>query len=179
MKDLKGFEEYYSISENGKIFSKRSNKFLKLNYKKNEYVYVELNVNSKTTYHRVHRLVAFTYIDNPENKEYVNHKDGNKSNNHVDNLEWVTPSENNLHMFSELGVRNHFQTNHPFKGVIGKKHFLSKKVKQLTKLGQLVKIWDCITDIERAGIAKASDISRVCKGKRFTTGGYRWSYYNE
>jgi len=179
MKNIKGFEEYYSITKDGRVYSKRSEKFLKLNYKKNGYVYIELNVGNKASNHRVHRLVALTFIDNPENKEYVNHKDGNKSNNHVSNLEWCTASENNLHMYSELKVNNHFKTNHPFKGLKGKNNPLSRKVIQLSKNLEQIKIWDCIADIERAGVARASDVSRVCKNKRKTTAGYIWKYYSE
>lgn len=97
MKDLKGFEEYYSITEDGRIFSKRSQRFLKASLKENGYVYIELNIEGDVYYKRVHRLVAETYIPNPDNKLMVNHKDGNKSNNHFTNLEWVSGSENNIH----------------------------------------------------------------------------------
>lgn len=75
----------------------RSNRFLKLNYKKNGYVYIELNVNGIAKTYRVHRLVAEAYIPNPDSKPFVNHIDGVKSNNCVENLEWVTGTENNLH----------------------------------------------------------------------------------
>lgn len=97
MKDLKGFEEYYSITEDGKIFSKRIQRFLKSSLKKNGYVCIHLNVAGNVYYKKVHRLVAETYIPNPDNKPMVNHKDGNKSNNYYTNLEWVTGSENNIH----------------------------------------------------------------------------------
>lgn len=97
LKDIVGFEKYYNISDKGEVFSKRSGKYLKLSHKKNGYVYIELNVDGKVTYKRVHRLVAEAFIPNPNNKPFVNHIDGNKSNNSVDNLEWVTGSENNIH----------------------------------------------------------------------------------
>ena len=103
IKDVIGFEEYYSITDDGKIFSKRSNRYLKLNPKDNGYIYIELNVGGQPYYKRVHRLVAEAFIPNPENKPYVNHIDGNKSNNNVSNLEWVTDSENAKHCI-KLGL---------------------------------------------------------------------------
>jgi len=97
MKYVKGFEDLYSVTEDGKIYSHRSERFLELSQKKNGYVYVEFNVNGRVSYHRVHRLVAEAYIPNIENKPFVNHIDGVKNNNHYRNLEWVTGTENNLH----------------------------------------------------------------------------------
>jgi hypothetical protein len=97
MKDIKGFEGFYKATEDGKLFSVRSNRFLSLNLKPNGYVYAEFNVMGKISYIRVHRIIAETFIPNPENKEQVNHIDGDKSNNHISNLEWVTQSENALH----------------------------------------------------------------------------------
>ena len=97
LKDIKGFEQYYSISDDGKVYSKVRNIYLKLNNKKNGYVYVTLQVKNKKYTKRVHRLVAEAFIPNPQNKPFVNHIDGNKSNNVVQNLEWVTGSENNIH----------------------------------------------------------------------------------
>lgn len=101
LKDIKNFEGYYQIDENGNIYSLRTNKYLKLNYKDNGYIYIELNVNGIATNHRVHRLVAEAFIDNPLNLPYVNHKDGNKSNNNVNNLEWCNASDNTLHAYEK------------------------------------------------------------------------------
>lgn len=103
LKDIKGFEQYYSISDDGKVYSKVRNIYLKLNNKKNGYVYVTLQVKNKKYTKRVHRLVAEAFIPNPQNKPFVNHIDGNKSNNVVQNLEWVTGSENNIHAMN-LGL---------------------------------------------------------------------------
>ena len=90
----------YLINNDGSVFSKISNKFLCLtpDEKANGYIRVTLKLddNTKKKY-LVHRLVAEAYIPNPENKPEVNHIDGNKLNNHVSNLEWVTRHENMLH----------------------------------------------------------------------------------
>lgn len=99
MKDIKEYEGVYKVTKAGDIYSVRSERFLKLNHKRNGYVYVELNLLGKARTHRVHRLVAEAFVENSEGKEYVNHLDGDKSNNHYSNLEWVTASENNIHAF--------------------------------------------------------------------------------
>ncbi len=64
------------------------------------YLRVCLRINKVPSYHLLHRLVAETRLPNPDNKEQVNHKDGDRVNNHPDNLEWVTPSENMLHAWA-------------------------------------------------------------------------------
>lgn len=101
MKDIKGYEGLYKVTIDGRIYSTRSDIFLKLNYKKNGYVYVELNKYGQSKTHRVHRLVAETYIPNPENKEYVHHINNIKSDNNIENLEWVTTSENTKRAYDD------------------------------------------------------------------------------
>lgn len=135
MKDLKGFEEYYSITEDGKIFSKRKQRFLKLSLKKNGYVYIELNVAGNVYYKRVHRLVAETYIPNPDNKPMVNHKDGNKSNNYYTNLEWVSGSENNIHAI-ENGLVDPKKQSHTYVIVDNKGNELCRAVGQAELLSK-------------------------------------------
>lgn len=103
MKFIEGFENVYSVTEDGQIYSHRNNLFLSLNSKDNGYIYCELNINGVVSYHRVHRIVAKTYVHNPENKPFVNHINGIKNDNSYLNLEWVTGTENNKHAF-ELGL---------------------------------------------------------------------------
>ena len=120
-KDIEGYEGYYQISTLGRIKSvARIVSFEKYQYKLKKmvqatqkvpekirtgysddhgYYRVELNKDGKSTSFLVHRLVASTFIPNPENKREVNHIDGNPSNNHLDNLEWVTSSENKFHAY--------------------------------------------------------------------------------
>lgn len=65
------------------------------------YKVIHLCKNGKPKMYRHHRLVALTFIDNPENKEFVNHKDGDKTNNHPSNLEWCTAKENSIHAIEQ------------------------------------------------------------------------------
>lgn len=97
MKDVINFEGFYKVTEDGDIYSVRGERFLKKSLKPNGYEYIELNVKKEVSYKRVHRLVAEAWVSNPDNKPFVNHIDGNKSNNCASNLDWVTGTENNLH----------------------------------------------------------------------------------
>lgn len=94
-KTIDGFDNYL-ISNLGNVKTIKG-KFKKVNYGKSDYGYVELWKNNKGTKYRVHRLVAMNFIPNPDKKEQVNHIDGDKHNNSVNNLEWVTCKENIRH----------------------------------------------------------------------------------
>ncbi len=89
----------YFILEDGRIWSGKKNRFLYLGIGTTGYYGVSL-YNRKLKTLRVHRLVAEHFILNPENKKEVNHKDGNKLNNHFTNLEWATAKENIAHSIS-------------------------------------------------------------------------------
>ena len=128
--DIKGFEGKYQISNTGKVKSLNYHrmgreKILAPNKRaKHGYWYVALcDGSGKIKVGKIHRLVAEHFIPNPDNKPYVNHKDGNKHNNNAENLEWVTPLENNLHCYRVLG-------KHPMKGFLFNKNKRSKKVQQ-------------------------------------------------
>lgn len=99
MVKIPDFDGLYCITEDGKIWSCRRNKFLKPSLDKHGYHVIHLSKKGKLFWFRVHRLVAQVFIENQYNKPEVNHKDGNKSNNSVNNLEWVTSSENKYHAF--------------------------------------------------------------------------------
>lgn len=97
MKDIPGWENLYACTTDGRIWSHRSKKFLTPSKSKRGYLHVTFTRDGKRYDYRVHRLVATTYLDNHENKEQVNHIDGDKLNNYLSNLEWVTPEENIEH----------------------------------------------------------------------------------
>ena len=102
MKQIDNFDGYF-VTKDGKIFSTRKTKnFIELKTnvdKKTGYVFVMFNINGKSYRKTVHRIVAKSFIPNPENKEQVNHIDGNKQNNNISNLEWNTRSENMQHAY--------------------------------------------------------------------------------
>ena len=104
MRDIEGYENYYAVTECGKVYSKRYDKFLRHGEWVDRYRTVVLTVNYISKCISVHRLVAIAYIDNPGNKPQVNHIDGDKLNNHASNLEWCTNKENSAHAF-KLGLR--------------------------------------------------------------------------
>lgn len=96
MKQINNYDNYY-IDENGKVYNSNTKKYLKGSIGENGYLYYRLSKNNKKKMFYAHRLVAKNFIDNPHNYEVVNHIDGNKLNNNVTNLEWVTYSENTKH----------------------------------------------------------------------------------
>lgn len=106
----------YIVSNTGRVRRVGSNKDHSLKSKgENGYLSVDLYSNGKRKIRRVHRLVAKEFIPNPNNKPQVNHKDGNRQNNNVDNLEWVTGKENCQHAWKNGLVR-------PSYGMLGKKN---------------------------------------------------------
>jgi hypothetical protein len=98
MTNIKGHENY-NITKDGKVINNKTNVVLKQKIDRYGYYKVGLSNNGKIKTIRVHRLLALTYLPNPENKCDVNHIDGNKSNNDLSNLEWATRSENIKHAF--------------------------------------------------------------------------------
>lgn len=110
-RDITGFDGYYQVSDRGNV--RRLTTTIKhssgsdcikmahnLTIKKGRYRFVILSVKGLTSTHYVHRIEAKAFIPNPENKPQVNHLDGDKFNNNLDNLEWCTVSENRLHSYA-------------------------------------------------------------------------------
>lgn len=144
-KDVVGYEGLYRISDSGELFSVRRNKILSPNIGLDGYRKMVISVNNIRQTVRIHRLVAEAFLENPQNKPVVNHKDGNKLNNRVDNLEWVTVLENAIHA-SENGL---------LKGQSGEKNPMAK----LTA--------DQVDEIRRTYKKRSSDANARILGERF------------
>lgn len=98
---IEGKETTYTISENGDVYNTKTKRFLKGTTKRNDYRSVQLTVNGTPKTLMIHRLVAEAFLPSPENLPIVHHKDGDKLNNNVENLQWVTSEENNLERFEK------------------------------------------------------------------------------
>ena len=94
---IDNIETDYEINELGEIYSYKTNKILSGSILNTGYRMVHLTINGQKKSYAVHRLVAEAFIPNPENLPVVHHKDGNKLNNNVENLEWVSQSQNRIH----------------------------------------------------------------------------------
>lgn len=175
---IKGFPDYY-ITENGDIYSRYSaykhnpqGKIYKLNPgvdKTNGYIRVMLFKEGKKYKKYVHRLLAETFLPNPENKPCINHKNGIRHDNRLSNIEWCSYAENTQHAFKVLGHKgSRF-------GKFGKECPGTKIVLQI-KDGKVIARFYGILEAERETGIQFKNISAVCRGKRKHAGGYSWTY---
>lgn len=181
-KDVVGFEGYYLVSNTGKVFSTRSEKLLKQK-KCNGYRRVNLSVNGKVESWTVHRLVAVAFIPNPENKPTVNHINEIKDDNRVENLEWATVLEQNVHGTRLQRAREHtdYKARKIDYAVVASKHdykrlaqICSKAVHQFDKNGVFIKTYQSLKDASKETGARIAHISSCIHGKRKTAGGWVW-----
>lgn len=167
-KDIPGYEGLYQISNLEQIMSKArldcfgryvSERIRRLTAGKDGYLLVELSKNGIKKTFKVHRLVAETFIPNPNNYTEINHKDENRQNNRASNLEWCSRTYN-----ANYG-------NHTARSVATR----SKPVLQFDLSGRLVRRWPSAATAGRHGFNQGN-ISNCCNGRQKTAYGFIWEY---
>lgn len=157
-KDCKGYEGLYQVSDQGRIWSVRSQNYLNPWKDGSGYWTVQLFAkNGKRKTEKVHRLVAIAFIPNPDNLPQVNHKDENKGNPCVDNLEWCNAKYN-----ANYGTRN---------------ERIIKSQEKKVYCVELNKVFDSIKAAQEELRIKGHHIGEVCNGKRKSCDGYHWEWY--
>lgn len=151
----------YIVSSNGKVYNTKTKNIMKERLH-GKYVIVTISIKGKTKSLRVHRLLAELFISNPLNKPYVNHIDGNKQNNNINNLEWVTNSENILHAYR-----------------IGLISVNSKKVIQYDLNFKEINRFESIKEASQKTDSSYDRILDVCNKIQHTTNGYIWRFVDD
>ena len=157
-----GIETDYSVSTEGEVRKDTTNYILSQSSQQ-DYKFVTLLINGQQKRMRVHRMVAMTFIENPDNKPYVNHINGIRYDNNVENLEWVTQSENIQH-----AVRTGLMQNGRKKAVI-----------QYNLNGDRMATFESASEAARQTGGSQSKITMCCKRQRETANDYQWRYYDD
>lgn len=155
LKNVDIIDKVYFVSNLGRF--KNSLGIIMDNYKVNDNGYIRVYIYNKT--YALHRLVALAFIENTENKEQVNHIDGNKINNKVENLEWVTNRENQIHK-NKIGLGNNF----------------TRKITQYDLEMNKIKDFTSIVEASKELNIGKSNIRGVLKNSRKTSGGFIFKY---
>ena len=190
--DIKNYDGRYKIGNKGTVIGVSRSKDNRYNNKqwilkqyedKNGYMYVTLQKDKKRKTIKVHRLVAQTFLENPNNFPQVNHIDGNKKNNNENNLEWCT-AKHNMNEAVRIGlfdICKKIQRKNAIKNNLGKNHVYAnevtkKKIGQYDKNDNLIKTYESISEASRQTGINIMSISYCANKKRKSGGGYLWHF---
>ena len=150
----------YEVNQFGEIRHKKRKQILKPRPNRGGYGYVNFTINGIHKNFAIHRIVANAFIPNPNGLEEVNHKDYNKLNNCVNNLEWVDSSKNKQHAYKKI-------ENHISRG---------KQVEQYSKSGEYITTYNTISEAAKAMNCCVAAISNCCLGRTKTSMGFQWRF---
>lgn len=170
---INNYDHLYEVSSIGRIRNKRRGHICKPFRRK--YLAVGLSKKGSVKIHSVHRLVAIAFIPNPENKPTVNHVNGDKFNNHINNLEWATFSEQQKHSI-KAGLRNPMLN--PMKGKYGFNHNRSKAVSSIDSNGNVLGVYGSTREAARALGLTQTSVSKCCRDQLKQTKGFQFKWYN-
>ena len=166
-KKIKNYE-MYEIDECGVVYSLYNNIVLKHIINTRGYAQVNL-FNGKSRLLRVHRLVAETFIENPNNFDQINHKDGNRTNNHISNLEWCNCAHNIQHSYDCLGRKS------PMKGKFDSLHNRSKPINQINHDNTICQQFGSASEASRQTGYCLQSIAFAARKKKLYKG-FKWEY---
>lgn len=168
-KPIKGYEGLYEVSSFGNVRNAKTKNIKSTSKDKRGYLMIELYKDNIRKHKYVHRLVAKTFIPKEQWNESINHKDENKQNNRIDNLEFCTMVENIK--YGTRGLRSGLaRFNHPLR---------SKKILQINEKGEIINEWCSIAEAYRQTKICKPNIIKCLKGLRNHAGGYQWKYKEE
>lgn len=159
----------YEVSSNGRI-KRCDNNYEKIPLKSRDgYLITDLYKNGERTRYRVHRLVAQEFIPNPENKPCVNHKDGNKHNNDISNLEWVTEKENCQHAWATGLAKSSIS-------MLGRKNPNAGRHGKPFRIIETGEVFQTLHECEKAIDGNNRHINDCLRGRQNTHRGYHFEY---
>jgi len=180
-KDIPDYEGYYQVSNwgrvkalsivyssgvNGRSIKTKPEKFMRCRVGKDGYCRTMITKDRVRKSYLIHRLVAIAFVNNTEGLPEVNHADGNKTNNHSNNLEWC---------FRNYNIQHAVRTGLKVARSGGESH-TAKKVNQCDSDGNVIKEWACIKEASEALNIGAQSITHVLKGRWAQAYGYKWVY---
>lgn len=161
-KDIPGYEGLYRISKSGEALNAKTGCILHGNVNSHGYRVISLTKHGKKKDVKLHRLLALAFIENPNDFDCINHKDGDKLNNSLENLEWCSKGYNNFHARTVLNVSTD-----------------AKPVIQSTMDGKFVACWANIATAAKTIGVSAPCITDCCDGRARQAAGYVWSFAGE